>query len=212
MAAEVQAGELRDADIHFISLVDKAANKRRFKRMVFKSADAPDMEPEPDSGTLRRLWQTLKGFFQPQQVDVAKVGRKMAKERLAKLTQAIQLLQEILAEVQDNPEDEEASAMDRDAVQRLLDEAVAKAVAPLKERIERLEAASQAQEAAPETKGEPLTAEAVSQMVEQAVAKAVKPLEERLSVVEKARLSNAAQVDVSKGQVDANFWGGVFLG
>lgn len=58
-------GELRNVDVQFVSLVDKAANRRTFK--IFKSADwheDGDSDPQPDQ--LRGLWQTLKAFFAGQ--------------------------------------------------------------------------------------------------------------------------------------------------
>lgn len=67
MSGRLPTGEMRNAHVQFISLVDKAANKRKFT--IFKSANAP----EPDGGDgegdrqvveqARGLLATLKAFF-----------------------------------------------------------------------------------------------------------------------------------------------------
>ena len=52
-------GELTDVHVNSISIVDKAANKRKFA--IFKSAEAPAAENEPTE--LKRFFDVVKAFF-----------------------------------------------------------------------------------------------------------------------------------------------------
>ncbi len=60
-------GELRNVDVQFVSLVDKAANRRQFK--IFKSADWPEEEPagpaehDAEQKEVRSFFKVIKEFF-----------------------------------------------------------------------------------------------------------------------------------------------------
>lgn len=81
-------GELRNVDVKFVSLVDKAANRRKFK--IFKSADWPEEEPavhgsagqpDPEQKEFRSFFGVIKEFFtgaRKAQEDSLSFARTMA--------------------------------------------------------------------------------------------------------------------------------------
>lgn len=140
------------------------------------------------------------------EIRVEKVGRKISAARMAKLKDALAALQSIIDEV----ESDEGGDVDvnKAELQELVKNAIGEAVAPLNERIAKLEGANEAEKPGEEI----LSEQDIAKMVGEAVAEAVKPLQERLEVVEKARgLSNAAHEEEVEKSDDKSFWGGIFL-
>lgn len=143
-----------------------------------------------------------------KEISVEKVGRKISAARLQKLKEALAALQSIVDEVEaddQNNETEGEAEVKKEELLELVKGAVSEAVAPLEERIAKLESEGEAVDQ------EGFTAETVAEMVKKAVGEAVKPLEARLEKVEKARgMSNAERVErVEKS--GESFWGGIFL-
>lgn len=275
-------GELRNVDVQFVSLVDKAANRRTFK--VFKSADwNEDGESDPQPDQLRGLWQTLKAFFTGQKPvqkadsppaslasvilaqttegdldearwalsdmmrqilegdapdkaarigqaideykqyvlnrlasvgvvkareEVAKIGKKVSAARLGLLREAMNKLQEALADLEAKEDNNEGGEeqVTKEELEQAISEQVAKAVEPLAERVAKLETPEQKPEA------QQVTAEKVSELVGAAVTKAVEPLAARVEKLEQARgTGNANPEPVAKSGSNEGIWGGLFL-
>ncbi len=123
---------------------------------------------------------------------VEKSGRKISSARLSKLKDMKILIDEILSDVQENEQEEETVTKEE------VTKAVAEAIKPFAERIEKLEK--------PE-KSEP----PAEDIIKNAVSEAVKPLTERLEKVEKARgMSNKLLEDSAVEKSGDNFWGNIF--
>lgn len=141
-----------------------------------------------------------------EEVAVEKVGRKISAARLQRIKDALAALQSIVDEVETDENTEGEEEVKKEQLLELVKGAVGEAVAPLQERIAKLEGAG-------EEGKEELTAEAIAKMVKEAVSEAVQPLEARLEKVEKARgMSNAERIEAVEKSSGSSPWGGIFLG
>ena len=166
MSKPDRPGELREVRVEAISLVNEAANGERFK--IFKSAEcegAPESVKKDERGLFRILKEFFTGNAEPVEngevsdlADVAvaekaveKSGRKISGDRLGKLRDMQALLNEVLSGLDDaEAASKEVEDLTNEGVQKAVDEAVKavnieaaveKALAPIIERIEKLEKA-----------------------------------------------------------------------
>ncbi len=158
MSKPNKPGELREVTVEAISLVSKAANGEKFK--IFKSAEAKD-KPAPEEVKKDEwgLFRILKEYFvgvneaspQPTVPEIEKTGRKISSSRFSKLKNIQALLDDVLSGLddgEDNPKEaeeltkEEVCKVVDDAVKAVnVDEVVKTALAPIIERIEKIESA-----------------------------------------------------------------------
>lgn len=229
MADRPIPGELRDVDVQFISLVTKGANGRTFK--IFKSADykgEEQQEPEREQEEVRSFFRLVKNFFtgggkgeaakgareEPEggSVEVEKVGRKISAARLEKLKAALAALQSVISEVEGETDEGGDEEMNKADLQEMIQKAVQEAVAPLQERIAKLEAETAEAGNGGEKHEEAVTPQDIAKMIGDAVAEALKPIEKRLEVVERARgMSNAVPAENVQKSRGESIWSGIFL-
>lgn len=138
--------------------------------------------------------------------ELEKAGKKICGARMKKLMDIRAALDAIITEgeAQDNAEKGEAEDMTKEE----LGEILKGELAPITERLEKLEAEDAKKSAEPQP--ETLTAEDVAK----AVADAVRPLAERVETLEKARgISNILPDEGEDAKKAAGgFWGGTILG
>ena len=161
MSKPDKPGELRGVTVEAISLVSKAANGEKFK--IFKSAEEEPEAPAPEEVKKdeRGLFCILKEFFVgnseesekekvvgPEVSTVEKSGRKISGDRLSKLKDIQAILNEVLSGLDKDDTPKEAEELTKEEVQKTVDEAVKavnveevvkKALAPIIERIEKIE-------------------------------------------------------------------------
>lgn len=181
-------GELTDVHVNSISIVSKAANKRKFQ--IFKSADTPAGEAQQEQ---KRFFDCIKAFFLGENgnagkesvekgavADLYSAGDKQSQFR--KAVEALALALGIYGE----PEKMET---DPAKVKEAVNEFAAIVV-----KIMTGKAAGNSAEEPPETKkGEDsMNAEKVSEMVKGAIDEAIKPLAERIEKLEKTESGNPA--------------------
>lgn len=140
--------------------------------------------------------------------ELEKAGKKICGARMKKLMDIRAVLDEIIAEGDDTDivEKGEIENMTREEVSEILKGELA----PITERLAKLEAAEEAAKKNAEPQPETLTAEDVTK----AVAEAVQPLAGRIEALEKARgMSNRLPDEGEDAKKAAGgFWGGTILG
>lgn len=140
--------------------------------------------------------------------ELEKAGKKICGVRMKKLMDIRAVLDEIIAEGDepDNVEKGEAEGMTKEELSEMLKGELA----PITERLTKLEAAEAEAKKNAEEQPETLTAEDVSK----AVAEAVHPLAGRIEALEKVRgMSNKLpDEDAEAKKTVGGFWGGTILG
>lgn len=184
-------GELTDVHVNSISIVSRAANKRKFQ--IFKSADTPAGEAQQEQ---KRFFDCIKAFFLGENGNAGKESVEKgavadiynAQDKLQQYRKAIEALSSALG-IYDEPEKVER---DPAKVKEAVNEFAAIVV-----KIMTGKATGNSAEEPPETKkGEDsMNAEKVSEMVKGAIGEAIKPLTERIEKLEKAESEKPAAPD-----------------
>lgn len=164
---------------------------------VQKSADAIDQDGAVD-GDISGLEAAADA------ISVAKAGRKISQDRLARLKEAVERLSSVISEAEAAPDNENEGEIE--VTKTELQEIIKSALAPVEERLAKIEKGDEA----------PVEEQTnVAEIVKAAVSEAVGPLTERLEKVEKARGVSNAQPAAATAPVQKSegfTWGGAFIG
>ncbi|KGK88033.1 XkdF-like putative serine protease domain-containing protein [Clostridium sp. HMP27] len=125
----------------------------------------------------------IKAIGTPDKELITKAGKKISTNNMTQIKTAYEALSKLIE--LENPEGEEGEIdVKKEEIEKMIGEAVTKAINPLKEKLNIVEKEEGAED---ETQNEELKPEDIAQLVSQAVNKAVEPLSNRLDQVEKAR-------------------------
>lgn len=102
MAQPDKPGEMKDVDVHAVSLVGKAANKKKFA--IFKSAeDKTAMVDEQEQRVEKSLVDAFKDFFAKYSVEKGEVRNAVARqEKASKFYTAFRAMENVLYRMTDN--------------------------------------------------------------------------------------------------------------
>lgn len=102
MAQPDKPGEMRDVDVRTVSLVGKAANKKKFA--IFKSAeDKTAMVDEQEQRVEKSLVDAFKDFFAKYSVEKGEVRNAVARqEKASKFYTAFRAMENVLYRMTDN--------------------------------------------------------------------------------------------------------------
>lgn len=192
MAKPNISGELTDVHVDSISIVSKAANKRKFQ--IFKSANAPADEAQQEQ---KRFFDCIKAFFLGENGNAGKESVEKgavadiynAQDKLQQYRKAIEALSSALG-IYDEPE-----KMERDPAK------VTEAVNEFAVIVVKIMSGKDVEKSAEETqtdtgKGEDsMNEEKVNELVKGALDEAMKPLAERIEKLEKAESEKPAAPD-----------------
>jgi len=185
MSKPNKPGELQNVEVDAISIVSKAANKKRFK--IFKSEE-PEQKNE----------------------EIEKSGRKISSSRLEKLKNIQATLNDLLSGLEEDKEEsklntEEITKAVQDAI-KPLDERIAKLETVTKDEEAAPEAAKSEQPVQPE---QPKASD-VAEVVKSAVAEALAPLTARVEKIENARGFSNRVPEETHVEKSSNLWAGIF--
>ena len=101
MAQPDKPGEMRDVDVRTVSLVGKAANKKKFA--IFKSAEGKTVDGTEEQRMEKGLFDAFKDFFTKYGVEKGEVRNAVARqEKASKFYTAFRAMENVLYRMTDN--------------------------------------------------------------------------------------------------------------
>lgn len=101
MAQPDKPGEMRDVDVRTVSLVGKAANKKKFA--IFKSAEGKTVDGTDEQRMEKGLFDAFKDFFAKYSVEKGEVRNAVARqEKASKFYTAFRAMENVLYRMTDN--------------------------------------------------------------------------------------------------------------
>ena len=100
MAQPDKPGEMKDVDVHAVSLVGKAANKTKFA--IFKSAEGKTVDGTEEQRMEKGLFDAIKDFFTKYGVEKGEVRNAVARqEKASKFYTAFWAMERVLSKMTD---------------------------------------------------------------------------------------------------------------
>lgn len=101
MAQPDKPGEMKDVDVRTVSLVGKAANKKKFA--IFKSAEGKTVDGTEEQRMEKGLFDAFKDFFAKYGVEKGEVRNAVARqEKASKFYTAFRAMENVLYRMTDN--------------------------------------------------------------------------------------------------------------
>lgn len=146
----------------------------------------------------------LKSIGSPDQELIEKAGKKISTTNMAQVKTAYEALGKLIE--LDANKDEEDKDVKKEDIEKMIGEAVVKALGPIKEKLNIVEKEEGTQEAT----SEDLKSEEIAELVSAAVTKAVEPINSRLEKVETARgVRKSEENEDNQTEVKKSLWDGL---